>query len=107
MIMNIFYPDSGIIRTFGEEMKGTSTNRIGYLPEERGMYKKMKVRELLQFYGELKSSRKVDKEVDYWLDRLEAVSDQLVFATADGSLGKKGGYPGMVEEMLASLSGGV
>jgi ABC-2 type transport system ATP-binding protein len=71
MIMNIFYPDSGTIRTFGEEMKGTSTDRIGYLPEERGMYKKMKVRDLLQFYGELKSSRKVNKEVDYWLDRLE------------------------------------
>lgn len=71
MIMNIFYPDSGRIRTFGEEMKGTSTNRIGYLPEERGMYKKMKVRDLLQFYGELKSGRKVNKEVDYWLDRLE------------------------------------
>jgi ABC-2 type transport system ATP-binding protein len=71
MIMNIFYPDSGTIRTFGEEMKGTSTDRIGYLPEERGMYKKMKVRDLLQFYGELKSGRKVNKEVDYWLDRLE------------------------------------
>jgi ABC-2 type transport system ATP-binding protein len=71
MIMNIFYPDSGSIRTFGEEMKGTSTDRIGYLPEERGMYKKMKVRDLLQFYGELKSGRKVNKEVDYWLDRLE------------------------------------
>ena len=71
MIMNIFYPDSGIIRTFGEEMKGTSTDRIGYLPEERGMYKKMKVRDLLLFYGELKSGRKVNKEVDYWLDRLE------------------------------------
>lgn len=52
-------------------MKGTSTDRIGYLPEERGMYKKMKVRDLLQFYGELKSGRKVNKEVDYWLDRLE------------------------------------
>lgn len=71
MIMNIFYPDSGTIRTFGEMMKGTSTNRIGYLPEERGMYKKMKVRDLLQFYGELKSGRKVNKEVDYWLERLE------------------------------------
>jgi len=71
MIMNIFYPDSGTIRTFGEEMKGTSTDRIGYLPEERGMYKKMKVRDLLQFYGELKSGRKVNKEVDYWLDRLD------------------------------------
>ena len=71
MIMNIFYPDSGTIRTFGEEMKGTSTDRIGYLPEERGMYKKMKVRDLLQFYGELKSGHKVNKEVDEWLDRLE------------------------------------
>jgi ABC-2 type transport system ATP-binding protein len=71
MIMNIFYPDSGTIRTFGEEMKGTSTDRIGYLPEERGMYKKMKVRDLLQFYGELKSGSKVNKEVDYWLDKLE------------------------------------
>jgi ABC-2 type transport system ATP-binding protein len=71
MIMNIFYPDSGTIRTFGERMKGTSTDRIGYLPEERGMYKKMKVRDLLQFYGELKSGRKVNKEVDYWLERLE------------------------------------
>ncbi len=71
MIMNIFYPDKGTIRTFGEEMKGTSTDRIGYLPEERGMYKKMKVRDLLQFYGELKSGRKVNKEVDYWLQRLE------------------------------------
>jgi ABC-2 type transport system ATP-binding protein len=71
MIMNIFYPDSGTIRTFGKELKGTSTDRIGYLPEERGMYKKMKVHDLLQFYGELKSGRKVNKEVDYWLERLE------------------------------------
>jgi len=71
MIMNIFYPDSGTIRTFGEETYGTTSTRIGYLPEERGMYKKMKVRELLLFYGELKSGRKVNKEVDYWLDRLD------------------------------------
>jgi len=71
MIMNIFYPDSGIIRTFGEESYGTMSVRIGYLPEERGMYKKMKVRDLLQFYGELKNGQKVNKEVDYWLNRLD------------------------------------
>jgi ABC-2 type transport system ATP-binding protein len=71
MIMNIFYPDSGQIQIFGKEMLGTSTDLIGYLPEERGMYKKMKVRDLLLFYGELKSSRKVHKEVDHWLERLE------------------------------------
>jgi ABC-2 type transport system ATP-binding protein len=71
MIMNIFFPDSGKIRIFGEEMKGSSTSRIGYLPEERGMYKKMKVSELLRFYGELKSGRRVDSEVEYWLERLD------------------------------------
>jgi ABC-2 type transport system ATP-binding protein len=71
MIMNIFYPDSGTIRTFGEKTYGTTSARIGYLPEERGMYKKMKVRDLLLFYGELKSGRKVNKEVDDWLDRLD------------------------------------
>lgn len=71
MIMNILYPDSGDIRIFGEKMKGSSTDRIGYLPEERGMYKKMKVKDLLKFYGELKGGRKVNAEVDYWLKRLE------------------------------------
>jgi len=71
MIMNIFYPDEGNIRIFGREMMGASTDRIGYLPEERGMYKKMKVRDLLRFYGELKSGGKVDRQVQYWLDRLD------------------------------------
>jgi ABC-2 type transport system ATP-binding protein len=71
MILNIIYPDSGTIRIFEEEMHGATSERIGYLPEERGMYKKMKVRDLLRFYGELKSGRKVNKEVDDWLDRLD------------------------------------
>ena len=71
MIMNIFYPDRGAIRVFGEQVDGACIDRIGYLPEERGLYKKMKVRELLCFYGELKSGRKVGGEVDYWLDRLD------------------------------------
>ncbi len=71
MIMNIFYPDSGTIRIFGEEMRGASTSRIGYLPEERGMYKKMKVRDFLRFAGELKSGRKVNAEVDSWLEKLD------------------------------------
>ena len=70
MIMNIFYPDSGTIRVFGREMRGANTDRIGYLPEERGLYKKMKVRDLLRFYGELKSGRRVNREVEDWLERL-------------------------------------
>ena len=71
MIMNIFYADSGTIRVFGQEITEVGKDRIGYLPEERGLYQKMKVRQLLQFYGELKSGRNVDREVDYWLERLD------------------------------------
>lgn len=71
MIMNIFRPDSGSILVFGEELLGAGTDRIGYLPEERGLYKKMKVRELLQFYGELKNGKDLRREVDRWLERLD------------------------------------
>jgi len=71
MIMNIFYPDRGAIRVFGQPMTGVVSDRIGYLPEERGLYRKMKVRDVLKFYGELKSGRRVDDEVDRWLEKLE------------------------------------
>ena len=71
MIMGIFYPDNGSIRVFGEDVYGGRSDRIGYMPEERGLYKKMKVRELLRFYGELKSGRNVNREVDRWLERLD------------------------------------
>jgi ABC-2 type transport system ATP-binding protein len=71
MIMNIFYPDRGAIWVFGEKTVGAATDRIGYLPEERGLYRNMKVRELLQFYGRLKGGRNVDGQVDRWLERLE------------------------------------
>lgn len=71
MIMNIFYPDSGEIELFGEPRQKSHSDRIGYLPEERGLYKKMKIRELLRFYGELKTGRSVGREVDDWLEKLE------------------------------------
>jgi ABC-2 type transport system ATP-binding protein len=71
MIMNILYPDRGSIKVFGEEIHGACSSRIGYLPEERGLYKNMKVRDVLQFYGRLKSGRNVSAEVDQWLDRLD------------------------------------
>lgn len=71
MIMNIFYPDAGTIEVFGEPRIRSHSDRIGYLPEERGLYKKMKVRDLLKFYGELKVGRSVAKDVDRWLEKLE------------------------------------
>jgi len=71
MIMNIFYPDAGAIRVFGKALEGTASDRIGYLPEERGLYKKMKVRDFLRFIGLLKATRREHREVDDWLERLD------------------------------------
>ena len=71
MIMNLFYPDSGAITVFNEKLHGASHDRIGYLPEERGLYKRMKVREILRFYGGLKNGRDVKQQVDYWLEKLD------------------------------------
>ena len=71
MIMNILYPDSGEIDVFGGKLKSSSNDRIGYMPEERGLYKRMKVRELLLFFGGLKNEKDIKTKVDNWLERLE------------------------------------
>ena len=55
MITGILYPDRGVIRVLGEPVQGACSDRVGYLPEERGLYKRMKVREILRFFGELKA----------------------------------------------------
>src|ERR1044071_2228379 len=71
MIVNIFYPDSGTIRVFGQQPAGSRSDRVGYLPEERGLYRKMEVRPLLEFHGELRGGRNVAAEVNTWLKRLD------------------------------------
>ena len=71
MIVGISHPDSGSIQVFGREMAGSSPIGVaGYLPEERGLYRKMTVRALLEFHGELRSGRSVAPDVDAWLRRL-------------------------------------
>ena len=70
MIMRILHPDAGTIRVLGDDSWNSANDRVGYLPEERGLYKQMKVRELLRFYAELKSYRVSRQEVDSWLDRM-------------------------------------
>ena len=70
MIMRIIYPDSGTVRVLGAEKFGAANDLVGYLPEERSTYKKMKVREVLCFHAELKGLRKPTALVDEWLDRL-------------------------------------
>lgn len=69
MILDIFRPDRGSIRVFGAPLEGPQTDRIGYLPEERGLYRRMKVRDVIQFYGGLKCGRNLRSETDRWLDR--------------------------------------
>ena len=55
MILNIYAPDSGTVRLFGETGTGRDHSaRIGYLPEERGLYPKMRVLDVLLFLAELK-----------------------------------------------------
>lgn len=71
LIMRIYYPDSGHIRVFGEQSKEAANDRIGYLPEERGLYKKMKVLELLQFFAALKGRNDGRSEAKRWLDALD------------------------------------
>ena len=73
MIVNITAPDSGTIELFGQQITPTLQDRIGYLPEERGLYKKMKIGDQLRFFAELKniSGKEVDRRVDSWLARVK------------------------------------
>jgi ABC-2 type transport system ATP-binding protein len=73
MIVNITVPDTGRIELFGETMSTRLQDRIGYLPEERGLYKKMKVGEQLRFFAELKDLRgkQADARIDGWLRKLQ------------------------------------
>src|SRR5437773_11751050 len=73
MIVNITVPDSGHIQLFGRRLSIPLQDRIGYLPEERGLYRKMRVGEQLKFFAELKELRgaEADKRIDTWLNKLE------------------------------------
>jgi ABC-2 type transport system ATP-binding protein len=72
MITGIFFPDSGSIELLGGKA-GDPRDHIGYLPEERGLYRQMKVVELLGFLAEIKGRRGADvqRDIARWLDRFE------------------------------------
>ena len=72
MILRIFYPDRGKVTVLGQSSGDCADDRVGYLPEERGLYRRMKVRDLLQYYARLKGFRDCDAEIRYWLERLGA-----------------------------------
>jgi len=76
MITGITLPDSGDITLFGEPQRADHQNQIGYMPEERGLYRKLPVRAQLEYLGALKGLDKqtLKKNIDYWLERFEIQS---------------------------------
>jgi ABC-2 type transport system ATP-binding protein len=86
MIMHILHPDKGRITVLGERTVVAASDRVGYLPEERGLYKQMKVRDVLRFYAELKGMRRPGPAIDAWLARMELTewADKKVAALSKG-----------------------
>ncbi|MBL8900134.1 MAG: ATP-binding cassette domain-containing protein [Planctomycetes bacterium] len=75
MILNILVPDQGEIEVLGRRDLRAAKDEIGYLPEERSLYKKMKVRQALRYFGALKGlkRRELDPRIDPWLERFDLV----------------------------------
>ncbi len=88
MILHIFHPDRGEIEVLGERSTRAANDRIGYLPEERGLYKKMTVRRVLAYYAALKgmNSRDTREAIGHWLARmnLEKWANHKVEALSKG-----------------------
>ncbi len=73
MIMRILLPDSGTIELFGKPLEPSTTDRIGYMPEERGLYQKMKTLDVVAFFGEIKGMprAKAVEEGRRWMKKLD------------------------------------
>lgn len=73
MIMNLLVPDEGRISVLGRPSQSSVRDEVGYLPEERGLYKRMSVRQVLRYYGQLKGAAPtgLDNAIRDWLTRLQ------------------------------------
>ncbi len=89
MIMHILLPDRGEIEVLGSNDTRAARDRVSYLPEERGLYKKMTIRRLLRYYARLKGGTRaaIDAAIDEWMRRLE--------------------LPGIVDRQIDTLSKGM
>jgi ABC-2 type transport system ATP-binding protein len=89
MIMHILLPDRGEIEVLGSRDTAAARDRVGYLPEERGLYKKMTIRRLLRYYGRLKgaATKDIDAAMDHWMRRME--------------------LPGLLDRQIETLSKGM
>jgi len=70
MIMHILLPDQGEVEVLGQRDTRAAQDRVSYLPEKRGLYKRMNVRRLLRYFGSLKGARQpeLDQSIDKWLE---------------------------------------
>lgn len=88
MIMHIILPDQGSIEVLGSPDTAAARDQVSYLPEERGLYKKMTVRRLLRYYARLKGRRlpEIDAAIDEWLARMElpGVLDRAIETLSKG-----------------------
>jgi ABC-2 type transport system ATP-binding protein len=89
MIMHILLPDEGEIEVLGSRDTAAARDRVGYLPEERGLYKKMTIRRLLRYYARLKGGTlpAIDVAIDEWMQRME--------------------LPGLLDRQIETLSKGM
>ena len=74
MILRIFQPDAGQVTVLGQSQGKTADDRLGYLPEERGLHKGMKVRDVVTYYARLKGMYDCKSEIANWLQRLDATA---------------------------------
>lgn len=92
VIMHILLPDSGTVEVLGKTGTRAANDHIGYLPEERGLYKKMTVRQQLAYYAALKGvpDEEARQEMDIWLNRLELMewADYKIEALSKGMMQK-------------------
>jgi ABC-2 type transport system ATP-binding protein len=72
MLMNIFKPDAGSLEVLGAQVDESMKPQLGYLPEERGLYRKMRVGEMLTFFGRIKGRDDafLAPRIDRWLEHL-------------------------------------
>jgi ABC-2 type transport system ATP-binding protein len=89
MIMHILLPDRGEIEVLGSRDTAAARDRVSYLPEERGLYKKMTIRRLLRYYARLKGapSAGIDASIAEWMDRMD--------------------LPGLLDRQIETLSKGM
>ncbi|MBN2781306.1 MAG: ATP-binding cassette domain-containing protein, partial [Candidatus Marinimicrobia bacterium] len=89
MIMNIIQPDSGKITIDGVPSTRCDHGRIGYLPEERGVYQKAKVRDVVEYFAKLKSvpAPEAKERAGLWFSRLQIsdLADKKVFELSKGN----------------------